>query len=214
MRAAFVLFAFPLVVACAALPRLGPAGSAEQEACAAACRAPFLCGGWRLVHAINGTLPGGSNATMIAVTLAAPGTGRIRCTLMSIEGLVLLDAEHDGKLAIHRGVGPLASPDMVTGMIRDIRLMLFRPAGSVLAGSAAGGRGVCRYAAPEGTIDVSVDENGASEVRLYDTSSRLSRTVRLCAVNRDGLPATIELSAFGAFRYSLRLDLIEAERLR
>ncbi|MBN2159529.1 MAG: hypothetical protein JW807_09045 [Spirochaetes bacterium] len=215
MRNGLLLLALPLMIACASLPRLEPYGSEEGNDCGRKCFAPFLCGRWRLVHSINGTLPGGLRATMIGVTVADSETGRLRCSLMSIEGLVLLDAEYDGKLTIHRGIGPLGSPGMVLGMLRDIRLMLFRPkGGAVAAGVLENGRNACRYTTPEGTVDVVITGDGGFEVRSYDSCSRLSRTLRLAGVNREGIPAAIELDARGMFGYSLQLDLIEASPVR
>jgi hypothetical protein len=178
-------------------------------------RAPFLKGPRRLVHSIDGTLPGGSRATMIGISAAEPDTGRIRCTLMSIEGLVLLDAEYDAKLVIRRGIGPLASPGLVAGMLRDIRLILFRPAGTVAdAGTLGDGSRACRYRSDEGIIDVIMKEGGAVELTAYDRYMRVTRRVFFSGSRKMGMPENIRLTASGAFGYTLDLDLIEAEPAR
>lgn len=215
MKAAFLILALPACIACAGLPRITPAAENKKSDIEKRCAAPFLGGPRRLVHSIDGTLPGGATASLIGVTVAFPDSGRLRCTLMSIEGLVLLDADYDGKLVIKRGIGPLADPALVMGMIRDIRLMLFRPAGSCAeAGTLDGGNGMCRYRTDEGTVDVMTRSGGGFEVVSYDSSLKPSRTVRLSDFRADGLPRRIELAASGMFGYSLRLDLIEAEQVR
>ena len=215
MKAALLILAVPACIACAGLPRITPAGEKEKSDIVKRCAAPFLSRPWRLVHSIDGTLPGGATAMMIGVTVASPDTGRLRCTLMSIEGLVLLDVDYDAKLVIKRGIGPLADPELVMGMIRDIRLMLFRPAGACAeAGTREGGSDTCRYRADEGTVDVMTRSDGGAEIVSYDSSLKPSRTVRLSDFRADGLPRRIELAASGMLSYSLRLDLIEAEQVR
>ncbi|OHD66548.1 MAG: hypothetical protein A2176_02120 [Spirochaetes bacterium RBG_13_51_14] len=215
MRPAIAIVALPVIIACAGLPRITPAAEKEKADIARRCGCPYLNGRYRLVHTIQGTLPGGMAAAMIGITVAAADTGRLRCTLMSIEGLVLLDADYDGALVINRGIGPLASPDLVMGMIRDIKLMLFRPAGAVAEiGALHDGSGICRYRTDGGMLDVVLMNGGDTEVLSYDSSSRVSRTVRFSDFRSDGIPRRIELSATGLFSYSLRLDLIEAEQVR
>lgn len=201
-----------MFLACAGIPRISPVGANDASELVRKSRAPFLKGKWRLVHSIEGVLPGGSTADMIGVSLASPDNGTIHSTLMSIEGLVLLDAVYDSKLVINRGIGPLAKPELVMGMIRDIRLMLFAPRGTVTeAGTLRDGSEACRYHSDEGDVVVILSTSGITEVRSYDRSSQLLRTVRFMKCRADGIPERIELTASGLFGYSLRLDLIEAE---
>jgi hypothetical protein len=214
MRAVPVILAFSFLAACAGLPRIQPVPEGEKAGMEKKCAAPFLKAPWRLVHSIDGTLPGGATAAMIGITMAWPDTGRLHCTLMSIEGLVLLDAEYDGKLVVNRGIGPLASPDLVMGMIRDIRLILFRPAGTMAeAGTLGDGSPVCRYRSGSGVADV-VTGKEAVEIHTYGGASGLERSVRFFDFRGDGMPGKIELESRGAFGYTLRLDLLEAERVR
>jgi hypothetical protein len=211
MRCAIVLLILTLVLAsCSGVPRLAPLpadGRGPQ------CRAPFLAKGYRLVHAVSGSFPGGGGTTMIGVTEARPAAGTLRCVLMSVEGLVLCDATYDGKLSVHRGIGPFASPDMVMGMVRDIRLMLFAPAGAPAERGRAAGGPTCRYRSDGTVTDVTCRTDGTHDVALYDGGKR-TRTVRFSRLRADGLPGRIELEARGAIGYSLLLDLIEAEPAR
>lgn len=215
MRTAAVLASCICVLSCAGLPRITPAGAPEAADLARESRAPFLKGKWRIVHSIQGTFPGGLSADMIGVTLASADGGTLHSTLMSIEGLVFLDAEYDGRLVINRGIGPLGRPDLVMGMIRDIRLMLFAPPGTTAeAGTLKDGSRACRYRTDDGDVYIIMKGAGDVELRAYDRSSRLRRTVRFIDVRPGGIPKKIELESAGMIGYSLRLDLIEANRVR
>lgn len=150
---------------------------------------------------------------MIGVTEASPSAGRLHCVLMSVEGLVLSDAVYDGKLVIRRGIGPFSNPDMVMGMVRDIRLILFAPAGSPAGTGLACGRPTCRYGSGGEVTDVSAGTGGSVDLVQYAGGTR-SRTVRFSRMRGDGIPARIELTSRGPIGYSLLLDLIEAEEMR
>lgn len=215
MRIAAVLLACACALSCAGLPRIVPVGASEADDLRRMTRAPFLKGTWRVVHSIQGALPGGSTADMIGVTLASADTGKLRSTLLSIEGLVLLDAEYDSKLVINRGIGPLARPDLVMGMMRDIRLMLFAPPGIMAdAGVLEDGNRACRFRSDDGDVYIIIKKAGNIELQAYDRSSRLRRTVLFMNIQPGGLPKKIELHSAGMAGYSLRLDLIEAEKVR
>jgi hypothetical protein len=215
MKGLAIIAACLCALSCAGLPRITPAGTPEAANLARKAMAPFIKGEWRLVHSIQGTLPGGSTSDMIGVTIASSGRGKLHSTLMSIEGLVLLDAEYDGSLVINRGIGPLARPDLVMGMIRDIRLILFAPAGTLAeAGTLKDGSGACRYRSDDGDSFLIMKKTGEIELRSYDRSSRLLRTVRFTGFRPGGIPRSIELESAGMIGYSLRMDLVEAEKVR
>ena len=213
MRAAFLLLTLPALIACAGILKITPVSSAEKERIIKRCEAPFLKNRWRLVHLISGTLPGGANASMIGVSVASPQGGGIRCILMSIEGFVFLDADYDGALVIKRGIGPFESESFVKGVIRDISLMLFRPGGEAAETGSSGEGSVCRYRSDGGVTEALMKDDGSVEIRAYDASLNLMRLVAFKKLRHDGIPGRIELTGYGLLRYSLELDLIEAERL-
>lgn len=203
----------PLFVSCSGIPQLRPVPGDDRSAHPKQCSAPFLEKGWRLVHSISGSFPGGGGTTMIGVTEAMPSSGRLRCVLMSVEGLVLCDATYDGKLAILRGIGPFSNPDMVMGMVRDTSFMLFAPAGAPPVIGMVRGRRTCRYRSGGDVTDISPAPAGTADVVLY-SGDRKARTARFSRIRGDGLPGRIELEAHGVIGYSLLLDLLEAEPLR
>ncbi len=59
-----------------------------------------------------------------------------------------------------------------------------------------------------------IKEGGAIELISYDGSSKAVRRVVFSDERKNGVPATIRLTASGMFGYTLDLDLIEAEPLR
>ena len=203
------------IIACAGAPRIMPVAESEKEAIINKCRAPFLKSGYRLVHSISGTLPGGTTVSMIGISVAMPQNGGLHCTLMSIEGFVFLDAEYNGVLAIKRGIGPFKSESLVMGIIRDVGLILFPPNGSVAdAGLIEDGSIACRYRSDGGVIDVAVRPDGSAEAQVFDESDNRTRLVVYGKERKNGVPARIELTGYGLFRYRLELDLIEAEAVR
>ncbi len=215
MRAVAVIASSICILSCAGLPRIMPVSAPEAADLKKKSMAPFLKGKWRVVHSIQGTLPGGTKEDMIGVTLASADMGKLHSTLLSIEGLVLLDAEYDGRLVINRGIGPLARPELVMGMIQDIRLMLFTPPGIMSdAGVLKDGNRACRFRSDDGDVYIIMKEAGDIELRAYDRSSRLRRTVRFMDIRPGGLPKIIVLESAGMIGYSLRLDLIEADKVR
>ena len=215
MRIFIVLAAFPLCFACAGMPEMRPLEVKKNDDRLRRCSAPFIAGRWRLIHSINGTMPGGATATMMGVSVVSSKTGSLRCSLLSIEGLVLMDAEYDGGLTIRRGIGPFGSRDFVMGVIRDIRLMLFRPPGDPKTGLTRDGRFTARYRVDGGTVDLVTGRTGNNvELYLYDASNSVTRTVRFGPPREDGIPRTMELEARSPARYSLQLELIEAEPVK
>jgi len=215
MKFPFIIFLLFSVPACTGIPVIKPAADAEKNILITKSQAPFLKGKWRLVHSISGTLPGGTTVSMIGISIASPERAGLHCTLMSIEGLVVLDADYDGGLAINRGIGPFKSEDFAMGIIRDVRLILFQPGGRVTeTGSMMDGNKVCRYRSEDGVTDVVMKVDGTAEIHSFDKSLKLTRIVVFGKLRQDGIPVKIELTGYGLFQYGLELDLIEAELIR
>jgi hypothetical protein len=215
MKFIFSMLVVSWLMACTGMPAVLSAPDIDREMIIKKSRDLFLKERWRLVHSINGKLPGGGNASMIGVSVASPEDGGIRCTLMSIEGFVFLDASYDGKLAVNRGIGPFKSEDLVMGMIRDIKLILFPPRGVVSeTGSFRDGSSICRYLSDEGVTDVVIKDDGTAEIHVFDKDLNRIRFVVLGRQGSNGIPARIELKGYGQYQYALEIDLIEAEPVR
>ncbi len=182
------------------------------------CEIPFIQHNWQFVHAIQTTMMGGSNGMMIGVTDISPERRRIHCVMMTIEGLVMLDAmESDGNVVINRGIPPFDSMNFVRGLMDDIRLMFFIPARIPdRIGTLKDGEPVCRYpAGPDRTVDVIIRSDIGWSLRLYH-EQRLVRTVNARAPSAGGspwpdpIPDHIELIAHDGLQYHLNLTLLEA----
>jgi hypothetical protein len=207
-----------LMIACSPLPKVLPVdGSAlpdhQQE-----CRRPFPDGKWQLLHSIEATLPGGAKGWVMGVTIISSPGRTAHCIIMTIEGLVVFDAQYDRQLVVNRGVPPFDTDDFAEGLIQDIRLIFFPPEGPLTeAGILKNGSFVCRHQNPDGQIvDVISGKEKGWELRQYGKDLGLNRTVR-AFFNKDsgdsarlGMPARLELTAHDSPGYALTMDLLEA----
>jgi hypothetical protein len=151
---------------------------------------------------------------MLGLTVMS-STGRsCRSVLMTLEGFVVFDGEHDGRLTVHRALPPFDSPHFADGLVEDIRLVFFAPEGPVIAtGTLPDGGAVRRHRLPDGgTVDVEILPGADWRIRRYDASETLTRTVRARHGPGDqhGFPESLELTATGGQDYRLTMTLIEA----
>ncbi len=188
---------------CAHLPCLGPAGEAPE------CRTIFLQGRWQVAHAIEAVYPDGSRGLLVGVTVLSSVDRTLDCTLMTVEGFVLLDASEAGAVTIRRAVPPFDRPGFAAGLLADVRLALLAPPGTPRIGRDRQGRPVCRYPGPDGrTTDLLPGAQGW-RLEQYDERGRRRRTVALEPV-AGGPPGRIRLQAHGPAGYRLDLRLLSA----
>jgi len=215
-----IAFVFLLIPACSQVPAIRPdAGLMGRPGAEVCCRKdclPFVVVPHRLVHAIEARLPDGTITSALGIVLVDPREGSLHCVLMTPEGFVLLDAVDDRRLTtVQQGVPPFDQPAFAEGMMADIRLMLLPPMGKQRdAGLLKDNVAVCRYSDDEGGVTDVIARNGDSrEIRQYDMSGFLRRSIRLSEARKHGIFGKIELDAPGFTGYSLRLTLLEAESL-
>ncbi len=207
-----IIFIF-LVTSCKSLPVIMPIDSSDGMKTIIEYR-PFLKNKSRLTHSIYAELPNGDNSSLIGVTVADPESGNLHAVLMSIEGLVLFDAEYkNNAININRAVPPLGSMDFAETMMQDISLFYFAPEyNNSKAGINEAGKFTRRFDNADGkTLYLTDNKDGTGFIYLYDSSYNLIRTVRLSKRNKDGIPENIKLISHGFFGYSLNLKLIEYE---
>ncbi len=210
-----------LLVSCSALPRVYPIGDAGMVGRLPDCRYPYPAGRWQYVHAIEAAFPGGHESLLMGATIISTDDRSARCILMTVEGLVLFDAQFDQEIVINRAVHPFDSATFARGLISDIRLLFFAPLDlPVEAGRLQGGAVVCRYPLPDGGFLDSLTLNGRQrELRRYDSHRRLIRSVAArfrfdqSNANPDEPPDRLELKAHDPAGYSLVLKLVEAIKL-
>ena len=80
-------------------------------------------------------------------------------------------------------------------------------------GTLDDGAVICRYWGKEHPIlDVIVHRNGSWEIVAYSESEELRRRISAGSI-RNGVPETVELKAYEAWDYTLRMRLISAEKI-
>jgi len=200
-----------LLTACAGLPPLKPIDKDAASETVSVCENAFPRGKWQFAHVIAATLPGDRQAQLIGVTQLSSEPERIHAVMMTVEGLVLFDAIFDGKLTINRGVAPFDSREFAEGLMNDIRLIFFRPAGKPMdAGLTEAGFQVCRYRVSDDEIvDVMVGSDGRIKIRKYHHG----RLVCVVTFESNPIPDKIAFTAYAPAGYRLDLRLISAEQI-
>lgn len=214
LRASLLLMAV-LTAACAHLPEIRPAGTPEARRQAAECSAIFPRGEWQYTHAIELFPPAGTRQTVLGIIQLSSENRTFHCVMLTIEGLVLLEADYDGHTEIQRAIPPLDRPGVAEGMVRDILLIFFTPEQPCLAaGYSRDGDRICRYPDDDqGHEDIVLKTDGVWQIRHYDASHKLLRTVSPMTqadIRPDSPPSRVELVAHGLAGYRLRMRLVEA----
>lgn len=208
------------LAACAAeRPGLLPALSARQGVPATGeCEAVFPQGEWQFVHSIDFSMRNGAGGTVVGVTSLAGDT--IACALVTIEGFTLFEAvlQDDGRLDLRRAVPPFDKPAFAQGLLEDVRAIFRAPqAHSILAGQLTDNTPVCRYAGIDGrTTDVLRTRDGCWQIRTHGPARILERVIigSSCREMEGSLIAGhLELEGFGQAGYTLKMTLIQAEKI-
>lgn len=207
-----------LVTSCAlstreTLPKLVPAPDPTKSR--QQCAAVFPRDRWQMVHAIAFRMADGSKGNALGVLVL--DDRKIRCALMTVEGLTLFEARATGEETpeVLRALPPFDNRDFATGLMRDVRTIFQPPPGVVQYGTLANGTPVCRYARGPGVTDILPQADGCWQIQTFDDQTNL-RTInaRSCRpVESEVLPHFLELTAAGPAGYTLNLRLISAERL-
>ncbi len=216
----FIFLGMLFLTSCAGMPDFKTLEADRVPEALTVCESAFPKGKWQFVHAIEASLIGGREAQLIGVTELSSNPETIHAVMMTLEGLVLFDGFHDGKLTINRGVAPFDSMEFAQGLMEDIRLIFFKPAGEPIgAGLTDPGFDVCRYrVAGDVIVDVMVRPNHLLEICEY-RNERLIRKVsaRLSpSGSREtakSFPQKITLTAHDPAYYELNLRLISAEKI-
>ncbi len=222
MKFVLALMVLSFLAACAGRPQLPElTGLAADNSTAAGpirqrCEEAFLAGHWQLVHAIDFNRGGRGGTSLIGVTTLADR--RLHCLLMTVEGLVLFEAElEQQQLAIKRAIPPFDKADFARGLMADVQTIFVPPARQPQTGQLAGGEAVCRYQADNGQItDIMMAVAGGWQLHVYDSNRKRTRTVSAGSpIAKAGrmIPATLELSASGLNEYTLTMTLISADKL-
>jgi hypothetical protein len=220
-RSSLLFFTLALFVSCSSLPTVYPIDGSVHPLPPQRCGGLFPEGEWQFLHSIEATMPGGEKVLMMGLTIISSRARTARCVVMTIEGLVVFDAQYDGQVTINRGIPPFDSVPLAKGLIDDIQLIFFKPQGTLIrSGVLENGSPVCRYQNADGhVVDLIAHPNGSWELKQYTKDLGLTRTVKASpgrtSGHRDsmGVPARLELRANGSPGYGLAMDLVEAVAL-
>lgn len=213
-----LLCALVFIASCADLPKIRPATDPDTRAVRTGCCTVFPSGKWRFIHSIEAELPGGRQGFVLGVTVISAASQTIECVIMSIEGFVFFDACLDKKLTINRAVYPFDNKAFAEGLMQDIELIFFKPAGPLSEfGLLKNGFPLCRYHLIDGgVIDMIIPPDNSWEIRQYNKDRRLTRTVKAMAKKNTGsedqrlIPERLVLKAYGLRTYELTMTLVEA----
>ena len=222
LRFGAALLLVVLAGSCTSLPRIEPGPEAAGRDRSVNCRAVFPVASWRFVHAIETVIAGRPAGVMMGVTVISPEQRSVEAVIMTLEGLVLFHARgSEMAIDIQRAVTPFDSPDFARGLLEDVTLLFLAPkAVKSITGFTAGGTYTCRYfRSDDSVVDVIPATDGGWKILEYDRRSRLKRSSAAdgrmdCSIPPGArLPCRLELQADGTPSYTLRMSLIEADRL-
>ncbi|MBW6520369.1 MAG: hypothetical protein K0A99_05045 [Desulfoarculaceae bacterium] len=218
------LIMLSLLAACAGrpqLPELAAVNGTQAGPNRQRCDKAFLSGNWQLVHAIDFNRSGRGGTSLIGVTTLTGPT--LHCLLMTVEGLVLFEAElAREQLTIQRAIPPFDKPEFAGGLMGDVQTIFVQPAGQQpLTGRLAGGDVVCRYHPDNDTdhgqiTDIIVTGDDGFRIHVYGPDRRRTRTIVAGArISKAAgmVPETLELTASGLSSYTLTMTLISADKL-
>lgn len=213
-----LLIVVGLVLSCASLPPLHPAGRPMTVETNQTCQGLYPHGEWQLYHTIEAKLPGRQSGFLMGLTVLSSRERSAQCVIMTLEGFVVFDARYDGQVTIKRAVAPFDNHAFAQGVMADIQLIFFKPlADEISMGVLSDNVPVCRHRLADGNvIDMAQLENNQWETRLYGSNHRLKRIVKSMLREKQpqedpwGIADKIELTALGTPGYKLVLDLVEA----
>lgn len=208
------------ITSCSTLPQIYHADNLLPPEGPLECRRQFLQGRWQFQYAIEATFPEEQKSVLVGVNIVSAEKGSIHCILMTIEGLVVFEAEYDREIQILRAVRPFDSDHFAQGLINDLRLIFFMPEGALVeTGTLPNGSTLCRYQQPDRqVVDIVRNSDYHWELQQYSRWFRKKRTVDMFfndkfRFNGFHAPSRLKLTASGYAGYTLDMDLIEAVSL-
>lgn len=209
-----------LAAGCAGLPEIKPEGPVFQSRVKTTCREVFANTPRQVVHSMTARMPNNQTYQGISVTRVTPQSGRIKCVIMSIEGLVLFSGQANGEIRVERAIGPFDSDKFAKRLFADIRQVFLPPRGlMVAAGKNPDNHPVCRYFSDDGgfldVVQVAADH---AQIIEYSQGKKKRQSVSLTweqipeasdSPVKNGPPDKIVIRRHGVFGYRLELERIE-----
>jgi hypothetical protein len=206
--------------ACTGIPKMAPLSPVEMKSVHIDCQRPFPKKKWQFVHTVRMDA-GGKASFFNGVITVDPVAESVRCTILTLEGLVLFDARLvAGKPVVMKAVSPFDRQTLAIGILTDVGLIFLSPKGRLETGHIGSGDIVCRYGNPrQGTVDVVSSPDRAWQIRQYDGRGRMVRQVtsgpsgRWEAAEALFIPDIFTLTALGNHGYRLHFKCLSSTRL-
>lgn len=203
---------------CSHLPAIQAVHDASGSE-AALCDRIYPQGDWQFLHSIEATPPAGGKLTILGLSQLSSANRTLHSVMLTVEGVVMFEADYDGTIDIQRAVPPFDKPGMTEGIIEDLKLIFLQPeAPEVDFGRFDTGEYVCRYGVGNrGTQDIAVKDPAHWRITRYNSRHRPVRTVVPVpdqGVSPQGMANQILLTAPGLLGYKMKITLLEAEPLR
>ncbi len=184
----------------------------------AICEYAFVQGNWQFVHSVSFVMDSGYGATLVGVTVLQGK--KLKTVLMGVEGFVLFEAEQEGsgRVIVRRAMPPFDKTGFARGLMRDVQTLFVEPeyAERTLAENTEGEL-ICRYTADNNQVtDVVMAQQGWNRINLYDTQGMLQQSITALnykEVTGENIPERIQLTTSGTQGYTLKLQLLSAEKL-
>lgn len=220
-RFLWVILCLLVLGGCAGVPQIAPLIPSEKIGEKADCRSPFSQNRWQFVHTVRIDV-GKNNASFFnGVIDVDPLAGSVRCTILTLEGLVLFDARLTDEPVVLKAVPPFDRQSLATGILTDVGLIFLRPGGPLLeTGRTGEGDIACRYVdAHQGIVEVITTWDRTWRIRKYDGNGRMIRRVvsgpagQWEAAETLFIPDTFTLTALGNNGYRLRFRLLSSTQI-
>jgi len=211
------LFLLLAPMACSHLPAIQPVKDASTYT-EEKCTRVYPRGDWQFLHSIEASPPAGDKMTILGLSQLSSATGTLHCVMMTVEGVVLFEAEYNGTIDVQRAIPPFDKPGMAEGIIEDLKLIFLQPqTAEVIVGRLDAGDWACRYVLPDRSVqDITFSDPAHWRIVRYDPRHRPVRTVTPVpaqGVSSQGMANQIVLQAPGLIGYQLKITLLEAEPL-
>lgn len=203
-----------LTVSCTTLPEIIIPDRPVNEIIET-CSRPFLKEKYRMLHSIRAEIPRGGTTPLLGVVVIDPSSEIIDAVLMTIEGLVIFNANYNKKIKINRALPPFDSYKFAEGMIKDIKQIFLRPGETPAYAGLGNNRSmICRYQTNNITTDIAFIENRGWTLYQYNEDLKIIKTIHYSNEKSSAQHKKITLKSMKKNGYKLYLELIKAEKLK
>jgi len=182
------------------------------------CEQYYAHGNWQFVHSITFRMVNGHGATVIGVTVLDEKI--IKTALLGVEGFVLFEAELDAEksLNITRALPPFDNNDFAAGLMRDVKaIFVLASEEKPVTAQLADGAFICRYSNTKQISDFSIQSDGSTRIHVYNADGNRTKTIMADShsfIDGVRIPKQIQLSTYGLQAYTLKLELISADKIK